>query len=291
MNHLIYFLDCRCCYLLRIMGIKCKWTSETSVIYRLTYRMFKKKAYFYSQKRQLYQTVPYIWVFWWQGVKNMPTVVKNCYNQLQKQRGEHEVILLDEFNFAKYVSIPDFILEKVHERKITLTHFSDVLRFYLLSQYGGWWIDVTIFTCQEIKLENRPYTVMQPHSNRYISEGKWASFLWYLPPNHPFANYMKDCLTDYWTFHDKIITYLFMDYLIRLFYEISSPFAKEIDSLQIESPQLYFFQDKASMADYEPVEWQRLISQNRFMKCNRRLNSNEIRNCYPHSFIHELLCQ
>lgn len=48
-------------------------------------------------------------------------------------------------NYHEYVTLPDYVVEKQKKGNISLTHFSDVLRFTLVYEYGGIWFDATIY--------------------------------------------------------------------------------------------------------------------------------------------------
>ena len=45
-----------------------------------------------------------IWIFWWQGLENMPEVVKICYNSVLENAGEHPVHLITKENYKQYIS-------------------------------------------------------------------------------------------------------------------------------------------------------------------------------------------
>lgn len=86
-----------------------------------------------------------IWVFWWQGIDSAPFIVQKCVESIKKYSGDKRVVIIDKNNISKYYNIPKFIKQKMDSGVISLTHFSDILRFNLLRKYGGFWIDSTIF--------------------------------------------------------------------------------------------------------------------------------------------------
>lgn len=86
-----------------------------------------------------------IWIAWFQGMEQAPYVVKKCYESIQQQFEDWEIVVITEDNYSDYVTFPDYILEKYKKGIITKTHFSDILRIELLSQYGGTWMDATVF--------------------------------------------------------------------------------------------------------------------------------------------------
>lgn len=69
----------------------------------------------------------------------MPEIVKMCYRTQVKyaESNNTKIILLSKDNICDYINIPQVILDKVERKIITLTHFSDIIRIYLLEQYGG----------------------------------------------------------------------------------------------------------------------------------------------------------
>lgn len=78
-----------------------------------------------------------IWFMWLQGEGNMPDIVRLCYQSAKKHCAKGNVILLTKENLGKYVNLPSFIIQKHNEGKISTTHLSDIVRFYLLGTYGG----------------------------------------------------------------------------------------------------------------------------------------------------------
>lgn len=93
----------------------------------------------------------YIWICWFQGEKDMPDIVKICIDSIKKNvPNDVKVILITAENIYDYISVPLHIQKKVYTGKITLTHFSDMVRFELLSRYGGLWLDATIYVSESI---------------------------------------------------------------------------------------------------------------------------------------------
>ena len=53
-----------------------------------------------SNQTPIGETAP-IWVCWWQGEKQMPELVKQCYKLLKKYSGTHPVKLLTKNNYQE----------------------------------------------------------------------------------------------------------------------------------------------------------------------------------------------
>lgn len=78
-----------------------------------------------------------IFVFWWQGRDELPQIVRLCIDSIEKNSKPFSVHIITKNNYEKYVQISPIIKNKLISGDITLTHFSDILRFNLLYQYGG----------------------------------------------------------------------------------------------------------------------------------------------------------
>ena len=99
-----------------------------------------------------------IWVFWGQGEENMPSLVKACFQQLQKNNPEVNLVTLD--NYSQYLDLPTKIIDRVRKKELTWAFFSDVLRTSLLAVHGGLWLDATVWVPGKLpweKLERLPF--------------------------------------------------------------------------------------------------------------------------------------
>lgn len=257
-----------------------------NIIYRILYKLGLRSNYFSLQqinlryikrdsnilKSQNYNYPTYfcqsnkIWVFWAQGKENMPPIVKLCYNSIVKNKGDNEVILLDRNNYNQYVMIPHHIEQKLSKGLITITHFSDILRFALLKKYGGWWLDATIYVNKKIPLLNSIYTIKNESNNIYISENKWTGFLWYIPQSHPMPNFVYDYLVYYWKKNNILIDYFLIDYIIKTFSQKNTSFLSELNNLPINNPHLYFLSSKNGEEIYSEEQWNNICKTTSFFK-------------------------
>lgn len=93
-----------------------------------------------------------IWVFWWQGLDEAPFIIKLCINNMKKYIKDREIILITKDNFSYYINLPNFIMKKFNNGNISIQQFSDIIRVYLMYNYGGIWLDATILI--KDKLDN-----------------------------------------------------------------------------------------------------------------------------------------
>lgn len=69
------------------------------------------------------ESEPIIWTMWWQGYDNMPPIVKACIQSMRRHvSGNVKFVLLTKDNYSDYVKIPQYILDKVEKKIITLIH-------------------------------------------------------------------------------------------------------------------------------------------------------------------------
>jgi hypothetical protein len=86
------------------------------------------------------------WQYWHQGInENTSKMVLECLGSVQKYRGEYEIILLTDKTVWDYVELPDFVFEKFGKNGFNFAKLANLIRLYLLSAYGGVWLDATIY--------------------------------------------------------------------------------------------------------------------------------------------------
>jgi hypothetical protein len=196
-----------------------------------------------------------LWVCWWDGEEAMPDIVKVCYNTIKQHSTTHPVKLITKYNYKEYISIPDYIMEKVNSKIITITHFSNMLRANLLYDYGGIWMDSTILTLKEISLTNTPFFTLKapakknngismarfaglssssiPYRHNKFSPkiSRWSGFLLAGTKGSVIFGYMRDILYAYWKDHNDQIDYVLYDYTIALGYDNIPEMKKMIDDV------------------------------------------------------------
>ena len=163
-----------------------------------------------------------VWVCWWQGEDAMPELVKMCYRRL------HQIIpsdiakihLITLKNYKEYVTFPKHIIEKFDKKIITMTTLSDILRMSLLSEYGGVWIDSTVFFTDELPnefFEKEFYSQKMQDTEvakREASKSMWCGFCMAGHSSNPLFHFVRDAFSEWWKKYDDIVDYVLIDYLI-----------------------------------------------------------------------------
>ena len=85
-------------------------------------------------------------MLWWQGWDQAPPIVLKCLESWHYHHSplEWNIILLDKNNIANFIDLNKAISEQVI-KLMSIISLSDVIRWMLLYEYGGVWVDATLF--------------------------------------------------------------------------------------------------------------------------------------------------
>ena len=139
-----------------------------------------------------------IWTLWLQGYENAPDIVKICISSMKKYANNYDVVVLDENNLSKYITLPDFIMQKYKKGFISPIHFSDIVRLELLDRYGGTWIDSTVLCTGSLEIfqENELVLLRKLRSDNIY----WMSsyFIHSTNPNNYLIKNLKLSVFNFW---------------------------------------------------------------------------------------------
>jgi len=178
-------------------------------LFYLKRRYYKEEYSNFSYNPLVNFIKPVIWICWFQGLEKAPDIVKACFNSVKKHSNGLDIILITEDNIKTYVNFPDHIYDKLNKGIISKTHFSDLLRLNLLINYGGIWLDATVFLSNDIpdfinnsdlfffKNSNVEASSFLPGSSWFISSKK----------NNPLLVKTYNILLNYWEKENKLIHY------------------------------------------------------------------------------------
>ena len=184
----------------------------------------------------------YVWVCWWQGLNDAPSLVKACIKNLKEKSNGRRVIVIDKNNYSDYLNVPSTILDKVENGKISITFLSDILRFMLLAKYGGVWVDATLFVNNSLPSMNKYefYTIKHGlFSEWHICGGKWSSFFMASGQNNTGVSLIRDMLIKYAELDQPWMAYLLTDAAIKAAYNNLDQFKAEIDMIPINNQNVF----------------------------------------------------
>ena len=231
-----------------------------------------------------------IFVCWFQGENNAPELVKNCIKSIRNGAPENSnVIILSEDNMFDYAKIPEVVIEKYKKGLITKTNFSDILRFALLSQNGGAWMDSTIFCRDSINPELFNYQLYSIKNSNYdkfnIARRKWTAYFWFAKQNSYFTRRVFQFFCSYWEKYDTLIDYFLVDHIIYFLYN-NDPECKEmLNSIPVNNPNVSFLQDQLSNI-YDTDKWNSLKEDTYFFKLDWK---SKITNNDDNSFYNKIV--
>lgn len=229
------------------------------------------KKYSHCEEKEMTPGKKIIWIFWWQGLSDAPDLVKTCISSIMKNSNGAQVVVLSKRNFEDYVSLSKHVMDKFEHGKITLTHLSDLVRFNLLSKFGGLWLDATIYCAKEISSEYFSYKLVTcsgyPDNESFnISNGRWTGFLIGGVSQNTMFHFMNEFFDAYWEKEDKLMDYFLIDYILDLAYQYNvGNFETILNNSKLRNPRLFDLQDLLN-EKFNDVLYSSLIEETIFFK-------------------------
>lgn len=195
-----------------------------------------------------------IWICWLDGIEKAPLLVQKCVSSIIKNAGTHPVNMITQHNYTEFVTLPKYIIEKKEKGLIEPAHFSDVLRVCLLAQYGGLWLDATIYCKEKLPdnyFENDFFTCRsEPSDVGCISKNQWTTFCLGGTKGCIIFQVLRNFFFEYWKVEDCAIDYLFFDDAI----EVARKCLPEINYLIKAVPYNNLERDRLIMRFADPWE-------------------------------------
>lgn len=144
-----------------------------------------------------------IWTYWHQGFENAPELVRSCVDSWEKKHSDWIVIRLNKDNYYQYTG--DIPLNNRAKEKISLAHFSDLIRTKLLIEFGGVWADPTTFPLKNLNdwlvpnMASGIFLFQNPGRDRLISNWFIAS-----EKKQEILVYLFEDLCAYWNSNNFI---------------------------------------------------------------------------------------
>lgn len=220
-----------------------------------------------------------IWTLWWQMEEELPDTIRMCHASVNRHRGKHPFIILTRENFQEYVSLPDYIMDKVASGAITITHLSDIIRFALLAKYGGLWADSAIFVADRIPeavFTAEYFTVRRPLAPEYghVSRNRWTGFLQAAQKGNILCRFVLDLFLEYWETQESLINNFLIDYAIALAYAELPQCRKLLDELPVVDGDIYRLEDKLNVK-WDPAVFEEIKRNALFSKLAWRKGGNK----------------
>lgn len=147
-----------------------------------------------------------IWVCWFQGFDKAPLLVQRCLKSIYKYASNYRVVELTDANLKEYVSLPAYIWEKYKKGIITRTHMSDIIRYTILSDRGGIWIDSTTLLTGVLPTFITQTPLFVYRSNQMGSSLLSMNFI-SACANHPLVKDTQLLTLEYWKHENRMVDY------------------------------------------------------------------------------------
>lgn len=197
--------------------------------------MKKIKSYInkYSNRPQLKkETSEKIKVFtFWEGEEK--EIVQICFDSMNSflNKDYFELIKLNRQLAEQYVD-----LSYLKNKNISIQHYTDILRFELLSKYGGFWLDATCLLTSDFykATENirKNNFFLFSYSNTRV--GTW--FFWSKPNAYP-TRLVLESLKLWWKKKNYLTNYFMAHDFIEMLYWIDDNYKKEWDNIPKTHPR------------------------------------------------------
>lgn len=185
-----------------------------------------------------------IWICWFQGAENAPPLVKRCIESVQQQANGAKVVLLTDENIADFIELPAHIRQKYTQGRISKAHYSDIVRCALLYQYGGIWMDATLFVTRPLPdhFFTLPFSSLrfEPDADaRPIGKGYWTAYMLAATQHNATVKFVRDSFYHYWLHHDSLIEYFLIDYAFLYAWTQHAAFRRETEAQPVTGNQRY----------------------------------------------------
>lgn len=150
-----------------------------------------------------------IWQFWDSGIENAPELVKRCVESVDNFEPNKKHVVLSLETIKDYVEIPQRYYDLLKSEKMGMAHFSDILRTYLLLEYGGCWIDSTVLLTEKLPeyITTSDLFLFQNYPNDDLDGLNIASYFIHSKPNNKILNILKTVFEKYWNDNDFLMNY------------------------------------------------------------------------------------
>lgn len=239
------------------------------------------KKYILEQNETYKDTLEHItsdkvWICWFQGMEHAPEIVKRCYESIERNMPDKEIILITEKNMSEYVTFPGYIMDKWEKGYITHTHMTDLLRLELLINHGGTWIDATVF-CSGSDIPDYFtqsdlffYQTLKPGRDGqccYISS-------WFMSAktNNRILMQTRQLCYEYWKTHNKMVDYFLLHSFMSIVLEYYEEEWKRVPPRDNATPHILLLR---LFEQYDEDTWNMIRNQTPFHKLTYKFNDEQ----------------
>lgn len=163
---------------------------------------------------------PTIWMAWLHGAYQVPGKYHPFIESVRRCNPSAEIRILDEKSIRSLIDIPAVISERYGRGDISPVLFTDYVRFALLEQYGGIWMDMTLFQVHAPVFDILDYPMwcikgLTPfvYASAIPDALQWQSYYLAAQPHALCCKVVLDLFESYFDHHCVAFDYFFVYYL------------------------------------------------------------------------------
>ena len=155
-----------------------------------------------------------IWTCWFQGRENAPRVIKSCLASWERNNPNWDFRCLDASSIERYVPIRQYL--DLNKQTLTAASLSDFVRILLLAEFGGVWVDASLFCNRPLDewlpdlLQERFFAFAEPAPDRPLSS--W--FLAAEPTSYLISSWRRRAV-EYWSRRTATDDYYWFHHIFR----------------------------------------------------------------------------
>lgn len=176
---------------------------------------------------------PIIWQYWHQGIESAPLLIQKCVESVKTNHQDCDVRVLSFDTINDYVTIPQRYYDLLEQKKIPIAIFSDILRLYLLTTYGGTWVDATLYFTDRIPQEifdSNFCTVKKNYKTDSFGDRMSCYFI-HAKQNSIWAHLTRNTLENYWAENDYLIHYFIFEHVVSMLAESTPTLQNEWENM------------------------------------------------------------
>jgi hypothetical protein len=155
-----------------------------------------------------------IWTCWFQGREAAPPLVERCLSSWERNNPGWDFRCLDATSIERYVPVRKYI--DLERQSLTAASLSDIVRILLLHEFGGVWVDATLFCHRSLDdwlpgmMDEGFFAFSSPAPDRPLSS-------WFLSaePRNDLVSTWCRLVTEYWANRASSDDYFWFHHLFR----------------------------------------------------------------------------
>ena len=251
------------------------------------YKHVKLPKYDASFRKIRLSDKPTIFLYWHQGVNELPPLQQLCYDRLKQQCGtDFNIVLLDYMSVKSYIKIPTDIEYAMLNEYMWLQHYVDYIRLSLLSKYEAIWFDLTIFVRDNLAAVNFDKSFWSIKCKDMFKD-TWAKDV--IPQMHKCqiyamggtSYYFFECMKRIIEYHfDKFgiaYSYYMMYYIAEYLYQTNRHIRKMFNNLDYNNEDVEIFANKRMVGIEQIKEFWQMTTNTHLFKILKPISEDDDR--------------